>query len=146
MSTDASRPPEVGTAMPEWTTVVDPAAMRVFSLVTDDPNPIHWDREVVRRSGLGDRLVNQGGLNVAYIANAIEAWLGATAQITALKVRFLGNVYEEETVVAGGHVASVDGAGSGLPNLELSVWLRRADGSDVLVGTARVSLSERKTA
>jgi len=124
---------EVGTEIPVRVTVIDAGRMKVFSLLTDDPNPIHWDREAVQALGLGDLLINQGGLNVGYVVNAVAEWAGGPDRIREVAVRFLGNVYEGEEVRAGGTVKALD---DGLATLD--VWLERPDGSRAVGGTIRV--------
>lgn len=120
----------IGTPIPTVSTRVDSGRMKVFSLLTDDPNPIHWDVTAVAALGLGDRLINQGGLNVAYVVNAVAEWAGSPAKIRELKVRFLGNVFEGDEVRAGGTVVATEG------NLvTLDVWLERSDGTACLRGT-----------
>lgn len=125
----------VGTELPERTFTVDSGRMKVFSLVTDDPNPIHWDPDAVAELGLGDKLINQGGLNVAYVLNAVADWAGSPARITSFTVRFLGNVLENQQVTAGGVVTAVDGDVA-----TLDVWLQNAEGVKSVGGTATVAL------
>ncbi|WP_214103363.1 MaoC family dehydratase [Acrocarpospora catenulata] len=121
--------------LPEVRTTVEAGPMRVFTLLTADPNPIHFDVAAVRAAGLGDRLVNQGGLNVAYVVRAITRWAGSSAALREVRVRFLGNVFDGDEVTAGGEVA--DGEGS---RVRLRVWLRGPGGTEVLTGTATVDL------
>ena len=50
---------------------VSPEAMRQWSVFLADPNPIHLDVAVVKAKGLGDRVINQGPINVAYMMNML---------------------------------------------------------------------------
>ena len=52
---------------------VSPDAMRDWSVFLADPNPIHLDVEVVKAKGLGDKRINQGPINVAYMMNMLMA-------------------------------------------------------------------------
>ncbi|UZG59927.1 MaoC family dehydratase [Rhodococcus opacus] len=132
---------EVGTEIPPIQVHVESAPMKVFTLITDDPNPIHWDPDTVRAAGLGDRVINQGGLNVGYVLNAVTAWTGSRASIIGTKVRFLGNAFAGDDLVAGGVVASIDH--STTPSTAtLNVWLRNEDGADLLAGTVTVRLPD----
>ena len=88
--------------------------MGLLAAILRDPNPIHWDRAEVAARGLGDRLINQGPINVAYVCNAIAAWAGPTA-LRSLTVRFTANVFDGDEVVAGGTVTAVDEAGGDVP-------------------------------
>lgn len=131
----------VGTEIPPIHVHVETAPMKVFTLITDDPNPIHWDRQAVRTAGLGDRVINQGGLNLGYVLNAVAAWAGSRSSIVGTRVRFLGNAFAGDDLVAGGTVESIDEK-STPPNATLNVWLRHADGTELVSGTVTVRLPD----
>lgn len=99
----------VGQALPPFTIEsVSPDAMRDWSTFLADPNPIHLDVAVVKAKGLGDRRINQGPINVAYMMNMLmQAFPGC--RIEAMDSRFLDNVYEGDKVTASGTVTAVDG-------------------------------------
>lgn len=100
----------VGDALPPF--VIDrisPEGMRDWSVFLADPNPIHLDVEAVRAKGLGDKRINQGPINVAYVINMLMAAFPG-GQIAAMDSRFLDNVYEGDRVTAAGTVTVVDGA------------------------------------
>jgi len=87
---------------------VSPDAMRDWSGFLADPNPIHLDVEVVKAKGLGDKRINQGPINVAYMMNMLmSAFPGC--RIETMDSRFLDNVYEGDRVVASGEVTGVEG-------------------------------------
>lgn len=87
---------------------VSPAAMKEWAVFLADPNQIHLDPEVVKAKGLGDRVINQGPINVAYMMNLLLlAFPGG--QIESIATHFLENVYGGETVVAHGRIVAVDG-------------------------------------
>lgn len=95
--------PKVGDTLPALTMVADPATMAAWAPILRDPNPIHLDPAAVRARGLGDRVINQGPINVAYLINALlAAFPGGT--ITALETRFLDNVFAGDTVTTRGTV------------------------------------------
>lgn len=87
---------------------ISPEGMRDWSVFLADPNPIHLDVEVVKAKGLGDKRINQGPINVAYVINML---LGAFpgGRIVAMDSRFLDNVYEGDRVTAAGTVTAIDG-------------------------------------
>ena len=88
---------------------VSPDSMRDWSVFLADPNPIHLDVEVVKAKGLGDKRINQGPINVAYMMNMLMmAFPGC--RIETMDSRFLDNVYEGDRVVASGEVTSVEGS------------------------------------
>ena len=80
--------------------------MKIFAAIARDPNPIHWDRAAVAERGLGDRLINQGPTNLGYVVNMLLAWTGP-ASFRDLAVRFTSNVFDGDTVTAGGVVTGV---------------------------------------
>ena len=66
-----------GTPVPTWSPgPVSPEKMKIFAAIARDPNPIHWDRAAVAERGLGDRLINQGPINLGYVVNMLLAWAG----------------------------------------------------------------------
>jgi len=88
---------------------VSPDAMRDWSVFLADPNPIHLDVEVVKAKGLGDKRINQGPINVAYMMNMLMAAFPG-CRIESMDSRFLDNVYEGDRAVASGEVTAVEGS------------------------------------
>jgi 3-hydroxybutyryl-CoA dehydratase len=105
-------------------------AMQALAVVLDDPNPIHLDPEAVRALGLGDRVVNQGPANFAWVLDMLRAAVPG-ADIRDLRVRLLANVFAGDRVVAAGRVESVDGR-----LVSCSVWLDVEGGARAVDGTA----------
>jgi acyl dehydratase len=130
---------EAGATLPELRVEVRADAMKVFSLLTADPNPIHWDIAAVRAQGLGDRPVNQGGLNAGYMGRVVTAWAGDPAALRALRVRFRGTVAAGDFVTAGGTVAGVTRE-DGIVRAVIAVWLRDEAGAEVADGTAEIEV------
>lgn len=125
----------VGDILPEF--VVDPVdaeAMKEWAVFLHDPNPIHLDATVVQAKGLGDRVINQGPANVAYVMNMLAAaFPGAT--LAAIESRFVDNVYAGERVVASGAITAIaDGA------VTCTIALVAGDGRPVITGTASMRL------
>lgn len=85
------------------TAFVSPETMKTWAVILADPNPIHLDREAVRASGLGDRLINQGPINIAYVQDMLQAAFPDGA-IVSFKNRFIDNVFEGDTLDATGTV------------------------------------------
>ena len=130
---------EVGFRIPEWVVESVPAEkMKTMALFLRDPVPIHWDVEAVKAQGLGDKVVNQGPNNMGYVLNALIAWAGDPAAVRTFTVRFLGNVFAEDVLTAGGIVTAVrEETGERLADCD--VWLdREGDGARLLAGTATV--------
>ena len=134
-----------GTELPVYEVKVRAAAMKTMAVLLRDPNPIHFDRDVVAALGLGDRVINQGPTNMAYVVDMLVTWAGDPARIRALKVRFLDNVRGGDRVVAGGVVRSV--AGDGRHQVaECDVWLDVVGGPRALAGSATVALEAGEAA
>jgi acyl dehydratase len=63
---------EVGTEVPPFVVESVPVEpMKTVAALLHDPNPIHFDVTAVRSLGMGDRTVNQGPTNMAYVANML---------------------------------------------------------------------------
>lgn len=134
----ASAPPAPqpsSTGIPPWDVpAVDPARMKTMAAILRDPYPVHWDRAANERLGLGGRVINQGPLNLSYIANMLMAWAGDGA-VRRLTVSFGPPVLDGDHVTACGAVREVvDGIA------HCDVWLARGD-ERVVTGTAEVVAS-----
>jgi len=119
---------------------VDTAAMKEWAVFLRDPNPIHLDPEIVKAKGLGDKVINQGPINVAYMINMLNAAY-PTGTIESLDTRFLDNVYGGEAVVAFGTVTAVcqrDGA----TIVSCDIGLRVEGRKLAISGTATVKLCD----
>lgn len=129
--------PVVGDRIPRFRLAsVDAQRMKTMAAILRDPYPIHWDRQATAALGLGGRTVNQGPINLGYIANMLMAWAGDDA-IRRLTVGFHARVLDGDAVEAHGVVDSVTVTDAGW-TATCSVWLER--GSDrVVSGTAEVA-------
>lgn len=130
----------VGGELPELRVTVDVESMKVFTLIMHDPNPVHFDPAAVAALGLGDRLINQGTLNMAYLIDAIAELVGDAARVRSFRCRFKGSVFAGDEVVAGGEVTAIDRDGDA-PTATFAIWLDRAGAERVLEGVAVVDLS-----
>jgi acyl dehydratase len=124
--------PSEGVPIPPWEVRgVDAARMKTMAALLRDPYPVHWDREANARLGLAGRVVNQGPLNLGYVANMLMAWAGPDS-IRRLTVGFGPPVLDGDHVVARGSVLDVaDGVA------RCAVALCRGD-EVVVSGTAEV--------
>ena len=98
----------VGDVLPQF--VVDGVsaeAMKQWAVLLADPNPIHLDAEAVKAKGLGDKVINQGPANVAYMMNMLMAAFPG-ARIETMDSRFLDNVYAGDQVIATGTITAVE--------------------------------------
>jgi acyl dehydratase len=124
-----------GEALPEF--VIDSVsaeAMKQWAVFLTDPNPIHLDANVVKAKGLGDKVINQGPANVAYVLNMLlRAAPGAT--IAALDARFLDNAYAGDRLIAGGSVTARTET-----QAECDIWVRAEGRGQIISGTATLTL------
>ncbi|MDB6061514.1 MAG: dehydratase [Verrucomicrobiaceae bacterium] len=130
----------VGTALqPFRLEFVDPEWMKTWAVALHDPNPIHLDVEVVKAKGLGDRVINQGPANLAYIINMLKKAIPGST-IESLDVRYVDNVLGGDAVEAAGSVTDIAIDASGT-RITCDVWLK-ADARDLVIkGVAVVSIA-----
>lgn len=115
---------------------VSPESMKAWAVFLADPNPIHLDAEVVKAKGLGDRVINQGPTNVAYIINMLHNNFPG-GQIEELDSRFLDNIYGGDKVETFGTVTDVSQEGNST-RIQCDIGLRVDGRGDVISGTASV--------
>ena len=129
----------VGRALAELRVQVDAQAMKPMALLLRDPNPIHLDPAVVEALGFGDRVINQGPLNAAYIWDMLVRTWGDAARVRQLDLRYTSNALAGDELVVGGEITEVD---PDTGTATCAVWLRRDDGRDVVTGRATVEAEE----
>ena len=129
----------VGDRIPVWSHgPVTPERMALMAAILRDPNPIHFEPATTGGEETSLR-INQGPLNVGYIANMLTNWAGPDS-IKRLRVRFVANVFEGDDVEASGVVtAMADDSDEAFA--ECDVQLVRSNGDLVLTGTAIVKVS-----
>jgi len=109
-----------------------------FAAVNDEFIPIHMDDAEAAKVGQQGAF-GMGNLRVAYLHNALEAWLGRAGGIVEVAVRFRGLNLKGDTLTASGTVTGSDeDDGSRLVHLALSVT--NQDGVETTPGTATVAL------
>lgn len=128
----------IGEALPEYEIgPVSAEKMKTMSALMRDANPIHFDPAAVCALGMGDRVVNQGPLNQAYVVTMLARWAGGADRVRAIRLRYLGNVFAGDKLRAGGTVTAVRGA-----EVDCEVWLEVIGGAKVISGTATVHKGE----
>jgi 3-hydroxybutyryl-CoA dehydratase len=126
----------VGDALPPFVIEsVSADAMKNWAVFLADPNPIHLDVEVVKAMGLGDKVINQGPANVAYVANMLMAAIPG-ARIDRMDNRFVDNAYAGDRLVASGSVTAVDGN-----RISCETLLIANNARTVITGTATLILT-----
>ena len=128
-----------GDKIPPWIMPsVSAERMKTMAAVLRDPNPVHWDRNVVESLplGLGLRTINQGPLGLSYMINMLHAWRGPEC-IRRVIMRFPQVVLDGEEVIARGTVTSVKTA-NGVTLAECDIWLAHEERGTLLEGTATI--------
>ena len=110
--------------------------MKDWAVFLRDPNPIHLDVDVVKAKGLGDGVINQGPINVAYVMNMLLANFPG-AHIETMSSRFTDNAYGGEAVETFGTVIEVENTAAG-QRVSCEVGLTADARSFVISGTATV--------
>jgi acyl dehydratase len=77
-----------------------------------DPNPIHRDAQVVAALGLGDRPINPGPANLAYLYEMLRACFPG-AETRSLRARLTGNVYVGDEVEVTGTIVAAERVDAG---------------------------------
>jgi 3-hydroxybutyryl-CoA dehydratase len=117
---------------------VSPEGMKAWARFLHDPNPIHLDPAVVRAKGLGERVINQGPCNLAYIISMLQAALPGSS-LDSLDVRYVDNVYAGDAVEAGGKITEVTPRPGG-SSCVCEIWLRAEGRGPVITGTVVVRI------
>ena len=122
----------VGDLLPELVVdSVDPDRMKTMAALLRDPNMMHLDPAETARLGLGDRVVNQGPINLGYVQTMLAHAAGGVDRVRATSFRFLANVHAGDRVVAGGQVTAVREG-----EIDCEVWLDVTGSGRALSGSA----------
>lgn len=132
----------VGTELPGYDVPsVSAEKMKTMAALLGDPTPIHWDVATLRALGMGDRPVNQGPLNMAYVMNAVAAWAGGPDRLRGWRVRFLGNVRAGQQLRVRATVRAIwDEGGERLADCD--VVLEVVGGDAVLSGSMTAAVAD----
>ena len=126
---------EVGFSIPSWEMPsVERSRMRTMAAILRDPNPVHWDPNLVDSLPLevGKKTINQGPLGLSYMINMLHDWAGPGC-VKRIFMTFPHIVLSEDCVIAKGRVTKIDGT-----DIECDIWLER-DEKKLLVGNATVN-------
>lgn len=113
------------------TLTADAEVVKAYGELTDDFNPIHLDPEFASKTPMGGCIAH-GTMSICLLWQSLFRSLGGAAlPCVDLDVRFVRPVFVGETVQAGGDPEP------GEPGV-YRVWVRGEDGTDRVVGTARL--------
>jgi acyl dehydratase len=134
---------KTGDEIPQWhMPKVTVERMRTMAAILRDPNPVHWDANLVGKLGLGQKTINQGPLGLSYIINMLHDWMGPQC-LQRITMHFPKAVMSDDAVTAKGVITSVTST-DGSDVAVCDVWLER-DGERLLAGTATVQLQATPT-
>ena len=97
---------KIGHKINQWSHHVRQEDLNSWSKILNDPNPIHFDANAVKKIGQGDKCINQGPANIAYLINAIF-YNFPKCKILSIKNRLNGNVFVDDTVTVLGEITNI---------------------------------------
>jgi len=107
--------------------------VRLYSEITGDRNPLHFDEQFVKRTKFG-RLVVQGGLTTGLLHALVAMDMpGPGTVFLSQNWKFTAPVYIGDTITAEAEVLSVHAS---KPVSQLKIRVARQDGETVLEGEA----------
>ena len=95
-----------GFTLKDWEFLVPQESMDTWAVILDDPNPIHLDANAVKQVGLGNKTINQGPANIAYILNMIEENFH-NSKILKMNNKMTDSVLEGDLVTVSGHITEI---------------------------------------
>lgn len=107
-----------------------------YAGASGDFNPIHHDEGFAQSAGLPSVMAH-GMFSAGLLASFVTRWFGA-GSVRRYKVRFLDRVWPGDVLDAYGEVIREFMSDQGEPRAELSLKLRRQDGTMVITGAAEV--------
>ena len=127
---------EAGLEIPPFVRETGFANWNRFAAVNDEFIPIHMDdAEAVK---VGQKAAfGMGNLRVAYLHDALEAWLGSSGGIVEVSAQFRGLNFKGDTLTTTGRVTGVeDGHSPGSALVHLAMSVTNQDGVDTTPSTA----------
>ena len=99
-----------GFTLKDWEFLVPQESMNTWAVILDDPNPIHLDANAAKQVGLGDKTINQGPANIAYILNMIEENF-PNSRILKMNNKMTDSVLEGDLVTVSGQISEIKAEG-----------------------------------
>ena len=128
-----------GAALPSKSRTVTLETLRSYAAASGDHNPIHTDPDFAATTPF-ERPIAHGMLLLAYIMEMLTTTFGAHCITSgSLKVRFRKPAYVDSSVSAWGTIKKVDSESG---SLQITVGCRDENGSDLVTGSAEVTLAD----
>lgn len=109
-------------------------AIALFSVATEDPNPIHVDPEFARDCGF-DQVIQQGPMTTAHFAQLLAKRFGVE-RLVSLDLAFTAPVFPNESLTMTATVVDVD------DRIRLQLASVNASGVQTAKGTASIALGD----
>ena len=128
-----------GVELPSKSRTVTLETLRSYAAASGDHNPVHTDPDFAATTPF-ERPIAHGMLLLAYIMEMLTTTFGAH-WITSgsLKARFRKPAYVDSSVTAWGTIKKVDSESG---SLQITVGCRDESGSDLVTGSAEVTLAD----
>lgn len=104
----------------------------LFSVATEDPNPIHVDDDFAHRAGF-PTVLQQGPMTTAQFARLLEEHAGA-GSLRVLDITFTAPVFPEDSLILRAQVTKVG------TTVACDLLASKADGTKTATGTAELSI------
>ena len=95
-----------GDSLENWSFTVTQENMNLWAEILEDPNPIHLDVNSVKLLGLGEKTINQGHANIAYIINAINHNF-PDSEIIKLNNKMTDSILEGDKITVSGQINNI---------------------------------------
>ena len=95
-----------GDSLENWNFTVIQENMDLWAEILNDPNPIHLDVNSVKLLGLGEKTINQGHANIAYIINAIN-YNFPESEIIKLNNKMTDSIVEGDKITVSGQIDNI---------------------------------------
>jgi acyl dehydratase len=119
---------EVGDEVPVLSKVVKREDVKAYADASGDQNPLHQDDSFAQSVGFPG-IIAHGMFTMAHLSTCVTNWLGDPEALRRIKVQFRAVVFMNETIEAGGTIATVDPE---TKRAELELWVRLERDGDTL--------------
>lgn len=133
---------KVGDMVPPYTNVAGYMELNRFASANDEFVMIHMDPDYSKKTAKLPDVIVMGNLKLAYIGNALTAWIGDDGWVKRVQVDYRRMDPVNEKLTATGVVrAKRQEAGENL--VDLDVWVENSKGEKTTPGQATVALPAR---
>ena len=131
-----------GDEIPAYTVKTGYMELNRFAGANDELIPIHMDPEYSKNVAKLPDVIVMGNLKLAYVAQALEGWMGEEGWIKKIEVSYRGMDVVNETLTAKG-VVKGKRQEDGENVVDLDVWVENSTGKKTTPGAAVVSLPSK---